>query len=1431
MRKVILSFILISIISLSFAQNFTANPKSWTSDEFLGFDEIGDCSASTGDISSVFGRVENGKLLLRFTFDNMVSRKDNVVISDNFKGKDISLILQVNNNSTKKAFNSSFSIKSLESGFSVGSFLRTTESNMLEVYLDFPVSENDMGNLDIAVQIVVGGKPVDEMQFNGKAPLSSGNCAFVQHGNQGLTYTDVFYGNPNGISGIDGSGYDEVMQAHEATGVPGNFHMSGTLIPAAEWHNPEFNDWLETMANNGLASMMTSALGQNIMPFAYNEMNDWSVYTESQMVQFQYNYTPHVAWIPERVWLGQGYYPDAGVVDWLGDNWEQHGVWGVVLDDSPHLNGYDNTKIHWMNNGSGVNLRVIPINNSFVGNVMYDANAAKNQIAGTGQYGIAVYGTDWEVSAEMNEHDGTSFLDNYENILWYCHDNYPAVNVWKLEDAIQNPDFNGSTASLTKGTYNLLGGTDGYGGSNNSWYTNWAATPSHSDFHDPKWNYGSAWTDAASFLMGVNNNDLAQLGWYTLMINLHETGWHTSGEVADWEHRYSSHIKNANVYTEASRWADGQYIVNTACYFDDIDHDGSDELVMHNEKVFMVFEGTGGKANWVFYKNGLGQAYSVVSSDMAYWSETDGDYNETSSLNHFAALSDVWPDQQSAIYNITIDQSFGDTVQATLDQWGVQKTLTLYTGNDYLDVVYNFYDQTGYVKSGWSPDLLDIIWSGKGHLQRMWGGYGSYCGYRNSANGATVALVLGNGGAQHNGEFEGTLVKGDEISGYNQFKMRLYAGYTSEPTGTSVPELETLVLENLDVFPPKLYSPAVLANNSTVLLSFSEALTESEAENIANYSLLNFTGSYTLVSAVRQSDWSKVELSISGTFTPGDFGQIQANNITDLNGNTIGGQNTADLTIPAGITPHTVFIDGVNDFLDESELIETQTHDLYITWDDNNLYIGFYTMDLNTDGDFFVNIDTDQTSGSGALSGSWGRVGFAGDFLPEFQVAIEGGGGSMQLNNWDGSAWNYPGNGAVGSSYEGWSGNGFTEISIPWTSLGNPTGIAVSVHISEEDLDDIPEIFPGINPTGIHPTISYFYGFFQPYISGDMPLSGMEPNTDYVVPNTPATITNYSPLDLSLSVLIDTQQSFSVTANDNENDEIYYIWKMDGAVVGSQVSYLYEPVLADVGNHLLMALVSDNVPGNDTDTITWNVEVVEHAIQLSLKVFLEGPFAGTEMNSSLNTKGVIPLQQPYSGYPWNYAGTESVVSVPGINNVDWVLVELRDAADAASANSGTTIARQAAFVQKDGTVVSIDGSSELQFNTAISQQLFVVIWHRDHLAIISANALVETAGLYDYDFSTSSSQVLGGTNGYKEVATGIWAMVAGDSNADGTVNGLDKTEDWMGQAGLMGYYSGDYGLDSEVDNKDKNEIWLPNSGMGSPVSGFVLPVYKSGVPE
>ncbi|MCD4697857.1 MAG: VCBS repeat-containing protein, partial [Bacteroidales bacterium] len=69
------------------------------------------------------------------------------------------------------------------------------------------------------------------------------------------------------------------------------------------------------------------------------------------------------------------------------------------------------------------------------------------------------------------------------------------------------------------------------------------------------------------------------------------------------------------------------------------------------------------------------------------------------------------------------------------------------------------------------------------------------------------------------------------------------------------------------------------------------------------------------------------------------------------------------------------------------------------------------------------------------------------------------------------------------------------------------------------------------------------------------------------------------------------------------------------------------------------------------------------SISVNLNAFLEGPFNQTDMNTGLNPDH-IPLSQPYNIAPWDYTGTESFVSIPNANVVDWVLVELRDTTEA-----------------------------------------------------------------------------------------------------------------------------------------------------------------------
>jgi hypothetical protein len=231
------------------------------------------------------------------------------------------------------------------------------------------------------------------------------------------------------------------------------------------------------------------------------------------------------------------------------------------------------------------------------------------------------------------------------------------------------------------------------------------------------------------------------------------------------------------------------------------------------------------------------------------------------------------------------------------------------------------------------------------------------------------------------------------------------------------------------------------------------------------------------------------------------------------------------------------------------------------------------------------------------------------------------------------------------------------------------------------------------------------------------------------------------------------------------------------------------------------------------DEVHWTTDTYH----VDLKVFLEGPFndASNKMNTDLKDMGWIPYAQPFDDNPsadWYYNGTETVGIIPDFA-VDWILVELRDATSVTNALPGRAIARQAAFVTNNGDVVDLDGLPLLEFDEAVFNDLYVNIWHRNHLGVISANPLVNVAGTYSYNFFSGSGQAYGGTSAQVQLYPGIWGIMAGDASGDGVI-GDDQTL-WLLDAGLQGYLKGDLNLDSQVDNMDKNDFLIPNIGSGS----------------
>jgi hypothetical protein len=244
----------------------------------------------------------------------------------------------------------------------------------------------------------------------------------------------------------------------------------------------------------------------------------------------------------------------------------------------------------------------------------------------------------------------------------------------------------------------------------------------------------------------------------------------------------------------------------------------------------------------------------------------------------------------------------------------------------------------------------------------------------------------------------------------------------------------------------------------------------------------------------------------------------------------------------------------------------------------------------------------------------------------------------------------------------------------------------------------------------------------------------------------------------------------------------------------------------------------DQIVLNDLPTADYYINgSVTERISFQIKLFLEGPYTVGEMTTDLNTSGLIPLSQPFSELPWGYQGMEAVLSIPD-SAVDWILIELRQTTGSASnATSDKSIGRKVGFLMKDGYVKDLSGGQNLDFAIIPGGNIYIVVFHRNHLPVISANPITIFNGFGFYDFSLGASQAFGGVSAHKELSLNVWGMRGGDADGNRKIEYFDKNEFWIFFAGYSDYYKSDFNLDGQVCNEDKNNIWLSNLGFESQI--------------
>lgn len=274
-------------------------------------------------------------------------------------------------------------------------------------------------------------------------------------------------------------------------------------------------------------------------------------------------------------------------------------------------------------------------------------------------------------------------------------------------------------------------------------------------------------------------------------------------------------------------------------------------------------------------------------------------------------------------------------------------------------------------------------------------------------------------------------------------------------------------------------------------------------------------------------------------------------------------------------------------------------------------------------------------------------------------------------------------------------------------------------------------------------------------------------------------------------------------SSDPDGSIASFVWDLgDGTTgEGSSISHTYQ----DPGTYIAQLIVTDQVGNKDTATQT--IEVLPRGLAFRLKMVLEGAYQSGSglMIDQLRNLGALSATDPYG---LNTNMDQALLSISGDNAiVDWVFVELRDAA-----NPTSLVTRKAFLLQRDGDLMTPDGRDTLFFDGIQPGNYYIVVGHNNHLGMASLNA-VDLSSMALVDFSDPATDVWGG-NDSGVIRDAMRMCVPGDANGDGTVNATDKNQYWRaenGQSYTYGVTKADFNLDGVVNALDKNQYWRQNN--------------------
>ncbi len=628
--------------------------------------------------------------------------------------------------------------------------------------------------------------------YNGPDRGKRAKVMLLSHGNQPmLTGSEI----QDRINDGAGGGYYRLLDAHEAYGAKLGLHVTPTLASAMQWaavdpaagkpwrDGPSFNQRIAALAANATIEMMASTFADSPMPYFSQALLNDNVALSNRTLGAIYGTPPssRVFWIPERIIdedvltkvtaLGYSHaFADQfrHILDRFGrssalqqDGYSVNRINGVnviVINDQASGFLFRNT-----DDGLDINLRQLMARMARSSDqdqllVLYgdwsdfrtktNADAYDKNVAWlASRPWVELVGPDQVASGQVDlsvppdgtgdmfpaVERGTTTFGRKLGPLWVDHAAEGNYDHWWFgstgEESLRDKVFAIRSGVPVNRAGDDFFGVQSFAGSGAGITKDaWDAVSSLPDTPLGRLARGSY--HAANFLAGWHDEDNSDLRTYSTGAFIYPDT--SSDNLAGFAKQAQSQARRAAVYPQVAAWAAAPPSSPQAVEAD-VDMDGENEYLLRNDRVFAVFEASGGRCTGAWARDTTtGKVMQIIGNPLSApgtETEDEGSSNRnpdgTILARRTSGFKDWWAVNGGGATNQYVNALYTVTAAPTGTGWtftspggAVVKTITLDNSADKLVAAYALGGGTTklYVRFGLSPDSDDLFIRGQSGL-------------------------------------------------------------------------------------------------------------------------------------------------------------------------------------------------------------------------------------------------------------------------------------------------------------------------------------------------------------------------------------------------------------------------------------------------------------------------------------------------------------------------------------------------------------------------------------------------------------------------------------------------------------------------------------------------------------------------------------------